>query len=85
MSVCSISGVRIETAMKYRVLIEQDEDGPFVATCPSLPGCVSQGVTRDEARRNIQEAITGYLESLEEHGDPIPPGIQEEVIEVVSK
>ena len=82
MSVCSTSGVRIETAMKHRVLIEQDEDGPFVATCPSLPGCVSQGVTRDEARRNIQEAITGYLESLEEHGDPIPPGIQEEVVEV---
>ena len=49
--------------MKHRVLIEQDEDGPFVATCPSLPGCVSQGVTRDEARRNIQEAITGYLKS----------------------
>ena len=71
--------------MKYRVLIEQDEDGAFVATCPSLPGCVSQGATRDDARRNIREAITGYLQSLEEHGDPIPPGIQEEVIEVVSK
>ncbi len=71
--------------MKYRVLIEQDEDGAFVATCPSLPGCVSQGATRDDARRNIHEAITGYLKSLEEHGDPIPPGIQEEVIEVVSK
>ena len=71
--------------MKYRVLIEQDEDGAFVATCPSLPGCVSQGATRDDARRNIREAITGYLKSLEKHGDPIPPGIQEEVIEVVSK
>ena len=35
------------TAVKYRVLIEQDEDGAFVATCPSLPGCVSQGATRD--------------------------------------
>ena len=71
--------------MKYRVLIEQDEDGAFVATCPSLPGCVSQGATRDDACRNIREAVTGYLKSLEEHGDPVPPGIQEEVIEVVSK
>ena len=71
--------------MKCRVLIEQDEDGAFVATCPSLPGCVSQGATRGDTRRNIREAITGYLQSLEEHGDPFPPAIQEEVIEVVSK
>jgi len=68
--------------MKYRVLIEQDEDGVFVATCPSLPGCVSQGQTRAEARENIREAVAGYLKSLEQHGEPIPPGIQEEVIEV---
>ena len=58
--------------MKFRVVIEQDEDGVFVASCPSLPGCLSQGMTRDEAMRNIREAMEGYLESLAKHGDPIP-------------
>jgi predicted RNase H-like HicB family nuclease len=68
--------------MRYRVLIEQDEDGVFVADVPSLPGCVSQGGTRDEALLNVREAIALYLESLEEHGDPVPPPITEEIIEV---
>jgi predicted RNase H-like HicB family nuclease len=68
--------------MKYRVLIEQDEDGVFVVEVPSLPGCISQGNTREEAIKNIQEAIEGYLESLKVHDEPIPPSIREEVIEV---
>ena len=68
--------------MKYRVLVEQDEDGIFVAEVPSLPGCQSQGVTRSEAIKNVREAIAGYLESLEAHGDPIPPAISEEIVEV---
>ncbi len=68
--------------MKYRVLIEQDEDGVFVVEVPALPGCISQGNTREEALRNIQEAIAAYLESLRAHGEPIPPPIQEEVVEV---
>ncbi|MBK9170797.1 MAG: type II toxin-antitoxin system HicB family antitoxin [Bryobacterales bacterium] len=68
--------------MKYRVRLEQDEDGVFVATCPALPGCVSQGRTRNEAAQNIREAIEGYLASLKRHGDPVPPSIDEEVIEV---
>jgi len=68
--------------MKYRVLIEQDEDGVFVAEVPSLPGCVSQGNTREEATDNIKEAITLYLESLEAHDEPIPPPITEELVEV---
>jgi len=69
--------------MKYRIIVEQDEDGIFVAEAPSLPGCVSQGNTRDEALVNVKEAIEGYLESLRKHGDPIPPPITEEMIEVV--
>lgn len=68
--------------MKFRVLIEQDEDGVFVATVPSLPGCVSQGSTRDEALRNAREATEAYLESLRTHGEPIPPPIGEEFIDV---
>ena len=68
--------------MRYRVYLEPDEDGVFVATCPTLPGCVSQGRTRAEATANIREAIEGYLKSLKKHGDPVPPSILEEVIEV---
>ncbi len=70
--------------MKFRVLIEQDEDGAFVATCPTLPGCVSQGKTRKEARANVQDAIADYLASLKKHGEPIPPSIDEEVVEVAA-
>jgi antitoxin HicB len=68
--------------MKYRVLIEQDEDGVYVAEVPALPGCISQGQTREEAVENVREAIAAYLESLEANGDPIPPPITEEVVEV---
>jgi predicted RNase H-like HicB family nuclease len=68
--------------MRVRILIEQDEDGIFVAECPSLPGCVSQGKTRKEAIKNIQDAIKGYLESLKKHNEPIPPSVEEEIIEV---
>ena len=68
--------------MKFRVIIEQDEDGKFAASCPTLPGCWSQGETSDEARRNITDAIQGYLESMKKHGDPIPPPISEDVIDV---
>ena len=68
--------------MKYRVVIEQDEDGRFVASCPTLPGCWSEGETRDEAKANVAEAMTGYLESLQKHGDPIPPPISEEIVEI---
>jgi predicted RNase H-like HicB family nuclease len=68
--------------MKYRVLIEQDEDGVYVAEVPSLPGCISQGQTREQAIENIKEAIAGYLESLEAHDEPVPPSITEELVEV---
>jgi antitoxin HicB len=59
--------------MEYRILVEPDEDGVFVAEVPSLPGCVSQGRTRAEALANVREAIAAYLESLEAHGEPVPP------------
>ena len=71
-----------DLAMKYRVLIEQDEDGFFVAEVPSLPGCVTQGDTREEAIMNAREAIAVYLDSLQEHDEPIPPPIEEEIVEV---
>lgn len=67
--------------MKYRVIIEQDENGIFVANVPALPGCLSQGTTRSEVLKNIQEAIEVYLESLKEHNGPVPLSINEEIVE----
>ncbi|MEJ5261829.1 MAG: type II toxin-antitoxin system HicB family antitoxin [Ignavibacterium sp.] len=68
--------------MKFRVIITQDEDGIYIAECPALPGCISQGETREQALENINDAIKGYLESLKKHNEPIPPSIYEEIIEV---
>ena len=68
--------------MRYRVHIEQDEDGMFVVECPALPGCISQGKTRAEALENIKDAIKGYVESLKMENEPVPPSIFEEVVEI---
>ena len=51
--------------MKLHVMIEQDEAGYYVAEVPALPGCLSQGKTKDEALAHVTEAITGSLETLE--------------------
>lgn len=58
--------------MKFLVTIERDEDGYYVAECPSLPGCLSQGETPEEAMNNIKEAIQGILELRRENGLPLP-------------
>ncbi len=57
--------------MNFKVLIEKDEDDFFVATVPSLPGCISQGKTEEEARNNIKEAIELHMSALAEEGVPI--------------
>lgn len=57
--------------MKFLVAIDRDEDGAWVAECPSIPGCVSQGTTRDEALRNVKEAIELCLEVRAEKGMPL--------------
>jgi antitoxin HicB len=68
--------------MKFRVHVEPDEDGVFVAECPSLPGCVSQCHTRQEALANIKDAIAGYLASLAKHNEAVPLPVSEEIVEV---
>ena len=68
--------------MKYRVSIERDEDDIFMARCPALQGCISEGKTRKEALVNIKDAIQGYIASLRKHNEPVPPSIEEEMVEV---
>ena len=58
--------------MKFLVTLEEDEDGFIVASCPALPGCHSQGRSREEALTNIREAIEGVVESMRKHGEPLP-------------
>jgi predicted RNase H-like HicB family nuclease len=55
-----------------QVLIYPGEDGQWVAECLSLSGCVSQGLTREEAIRNAKEAIEGYVLALQDDGLPVP-------------
>ena len=55
-----------------QVLVYPGEDGFYVVECPSLPGCLSQGQTKEEAIENIKEAIQLYTEALEDQGLPIP-------------
>ena len=62
----------LEEALKYTVTYAKDEDGYIVASVPTLPGCHSQGRTKEEARKNIREAMKGYLASMKHHGEPIP-------------
>ncbi len=57
--------------MKFPVTIDRDEDGVWVVECPSIPGCVSQGQTRDEALKNVREAIALCLEVRAERGLPL--------------
>ena len=54
--------------VKFVTTLDRDEDGVWVAECPSIPGCVSQGTTRDEALANIREAIAACLEVRAERG-----------------
>ncbi len=68
--------------LKLLLVFETDEDGWEVVSCPTLPGCHSQGRTRTEAIENIREAIRGYLASMREHGTPLPSSSEFQVVEV---
>jgi antitoxin HicB len=66
----------------FKVILEQDEDGVFVARVPELPGCVSDGKTKAEALKNIREAIEGYVETLHDEGWSLPKVVGEETVTV---
>lgn len=71
--VSELGGVRVCYAARMRqAVLYPGEDGCWVAECPSLPGCISQGKTREEAIQNIKEAIRGYVAALEEDNLPVP-------------
>ena len=68
--------------MHFKVTVEQDEDGIFVATCSCFPGCISQGETEEEALRNIKEAIELHIKCLSEDGLPCTAGKKEHLVDV---
>jgi predicted RNase H-like HicB family nuclease len=63
-----------------QVIVYPGEDGFGVARCPSLPGCISQGKTKETGVANIREAIEGYLSALQEDGLHVPPARFEAVL-----
>lgn len=63
--------------MKFSIIISQGEDGWIIAKCPVLPGCITQGKTKEEALKNIKEAITGCIEVRREIGWPVTEEITE--------
>jgi predicted RNase H-like HicB family nuclease len=71
-------------SMRYTVILEQEPDGGYVATVPALPGCVSQGDTRDEAMKNIREATDLYIEDCIAAGDPVPTEAGREYFEIMT-
>jgi predicted RNase H-like HicB family nuclease len=70
--------------MKYTVILQRESDGGYVAVVPALPGCVSQGDTRADALKNIEEAMELYLEDVREAGEPIPIETDREYVEVTT-
>jgi predicted RNase H-like HicB family nuclease len=68
--------------MRYTVILQREGDGGYVAVVPSLPGCVSQGDTREEALKNIEEAAELYIEDVQATGDPLPVEDHREFIEL---
>jgi len=68
--------------MRYTVILERDPAGVLVAHVPALRGCVSQGRTKREALRNVKEAIALYIETLIDHGQPVPTEAAREVVEL---
>lgn len=67
---------------KYRIVIEQDEDGIYIVTCPALQGCHSQGDTVDEAIENIKDAIRLHIEARKAIGEPVPIEVRVDEVEV---
>ena len=68
--------------MKYTVIVEKGRESGYVAYAPALKGCVSQGKTREEALKNIREAMEVYVEALLEDGIPVPMEVGKDTVEL---
>ena len=75
-------GSSTEQKMKYTIIIEKGRESGFVAYAPALKGCVSQGKTKEEALRNIKEAMEAYIEALLEDGLPVPTEVGKDTVEL---
>jgi len=67
---------------KYRVIIEKDEDGVYIASCPTLQGCYTQGSTVEEAIENIKDCIKLHLEARKSVGEPLPIEVIVDEVEI---
>jgi|GEM_PF-1199244 len=65
--------------MKFKLIVEQDNDGNFVAVCPMISGCISQGKSKDEAIKNIHNAIKGFMKYARTYSKPFPPKNDENI------
>jgi predicted RNase H-like HicB family nuclease len=70
---------------KYTIVVEMDEDGLYVASCPAIQGCYTQGRTYDEAMKNIKEAISLHIEARKELKEPIPIERAIDEVEILAK
>lgn len=73
------------TKYKFTVVVETDEDGVYVATCPIIQGCYTQGATYKEAMRNIKDAIKLHVDARKELGEPIPIETAVEEVELIEQ
>ncbi len=77
------SAATADGASRFAIVLEEDEDGFIVASCPALPGCHSQGKSEAEAVSNVKEAIRGYVASMRRHGEHVPTIKEVRQIEVL--
>ena len=68
--------------MGYTVILEREPDGGYVASVPALPGCITQGDTRDEVLKNVREAIAVYIDDCVNAGDPVPSEAGREYVDI---
>ena len=68
---------------RFFVYLEPAEEGGYIVSAPALPGCVTQGETKEEALEMIQDAIAGYVASLKQRGEPLPVGYERAEVEML--
>lgn len=74
--------VRIMSKHRYKVVVERDEDGVYIATCPAIQGCYSQGETYEEALENLKDAVRLHIEARRSLGEPVPIEVALDEVEV---